>query len=266
MRKVVILIVFLSFCSLNAASHEEKIDRPNYTDKIFFSGKYISFWSFEVLKASKIIWKILNLPKKKITILGGSRVKEDSFYYRKANELTIKCIEAKIGLLYGGGSGIMQAVEDAIAPPDFKLRIIVDKLTPGKSLQHTELTSSASFEIRQWALLNFSDTAVFFPGGVGTLYELFQMLTLIDTGLLNSEMRIILFGKEHWIPLIAYLKTLTFQKKLIGEKVLQGIVVTDSIEETFDIILKSTQDKDKIQSNIGKNINTDILSSKPNPS
>ena len=80
---------------------------------------------------------------------------------------------------------------------------------------------------------------VAFPGGFGTLDELFETLTLMQTGKVNGETPIILFGKEFWNELINFDTLVGWG--MISEKDLNYIHITDSVEDAFNFVVNEVQ-------------------------
>ncbi|MDP2655611.1 MAG: LOG family protein, partial [bacterium] len=82
-----------------------------------------------------------------------------------------------------------------------------------------------------------SEVYVYFPGGLGTLNEFFEIITLVQTGKIRN-VPIILFGREYWTPLLSFIeKTLYEKHQAIDEKDLKLYTLVDSVDEAYDYII-----------------------------
>ncbi|MDP2652168.1 MAG: LOG family protein, partial [bacterium] len=82
-----------------------------------------------------------------------------------------------------------------------------------------------------------SEVYVYFPGGLGTLNEFFEIITLVQTGKIRN-VPIILFGREYWTPLLSFIeKTLYEKHAAIDEKDLKLYTLVDSVDEAYDYII-----------------------------
>lgn len=148
-----------------------------------------------------------------VSIFGSSRLKEDSFYYQQAFILSKMLSESGFSIITGGGPGIMEAANRGA------------KLGKGKSVglnieipleqePNEYLDISLSFRyffIRKLMFIKYSIAFIIFPGGFGTADEMFEALTLAQTGKIES-FPIILFGKEYWQGLIDWMKKVPVSK------------------------------------------------------
>ena len=148
-----------------------------------------------------------NLIKKyprSVSILGSARFKEDSIYYKQAKSLAARiATELKYAVVTGGGPGIMEAANrGAFEAGGVSLGFSI-KL-PKEQKNNPYLTDFVEFEyfFSRKTLLFFSAEAyVYYPGGFGTMDELFEILTLIQTKKIPST-PVILVGREFWTPLL----------------------------------------------------------------
>ncbi len=142
-----------------------------------------------------------------VSIFGSARLKEDSFYYQQAFTLSRMLSESGFSVITGGGPGIMEAANRGA------------KLGKGKSVglnielpaeQHPNdyLDISLSFRyffIRKLMFIKYALAFIIFPGGFGTIDELFEAMTLAQTEKIG-DFPIILFGREYWQGLIDWMK------------------------------------------------------------
>lgn len=184
------------------------------------------------------IWKISRVSKPLISIFGGSRLKPDSLYAKRAFELANKCVLASISVLTGGGSGVMEAASCGAITEKTKalsIGIGVKELGEGKNSCVQEYFELDYFFARKWLLTRYSSAFVVFPGGFGTMDELSEVLTLIKTKRL-PRVPIILFGKEYWDYFMRWIMVEVLEHGLISREDLLLFTVTDDLDEAFCLI------------------------------
>jgi hypothetical protein len=98
------------------------------------------------------------------------------------------------------------------------------------------------FFVRKTMLVKYSEAFVIFPGGFGTLDELFEALTLIQTGKVRN-FPIILFNSAYWQGMLDWLRTTLLAEGKVASADLDLLIVTDSVEEVRDLVLRSMQDE-----------------------
>lgn len=176
-----------------------------------------------------------------ITVLGTKSVAPGSRYYQAAEEVANHLGNMGYMVVTGGGPGIMEAAnkgakEAGVPSIGFSMRFDeFVKINP-------YVTKSLSFNfpfIRKMILTVPSNAFIFFPGGIGTLHQLFEVLTLMKTKKMQ-EMKVILYGKEFWEPLDTYIKdTLLNKYHAIIEEYANLYQVVDSVAEVLEIIPES---------------------------
>lgn len=185
------------------------------------------------------VFRISKLQAPIVSIFGGARITGEDFYFKKAHELGRRLTELDISVLTGGGPGIMEAAScGVVASPKGKARIMGIGVTdlgeePNKCAQ--EFFALDYFFARKWLLTHFASAFVVFPGGFGTLDELAEVLTLIQTKKLD-RVPIVLFGIEYWHPFMLWLKDEALKHGTINEDDLRLFTVTDDLEEVFCLI------------------------------
>lgn len=174
-----------------------------------------------------------------------------SKYYEAARELSKKLTEWSLQLpeedqlfiCSGGGPGIMEAANRGAYEANGK-SVGLGISLPFEQRVNDYITKELQFEfkyffIRKYWFVMLAKSLVAFPGGFGTLDELFETLTLMQTGKVNGETPIILFGKEFWNELINF-DTLV-EWGMISEKDLNYIHITDSVEDAFNFVVNEVQ-------------------------
>ncbi len=172
-----------------------------------------------------------------ITFFGSARFDEDNFYYKKAYELSYKLGKGGYNIITGGGPGIMEAANRG-AKDSGVISVGLNIKLPKEQKPNKYQTLSMSFEyffVRKVMLIRYSMAYLIFPGGFGTLDELSEALTLIQTNK-SPRFPIILFGKEFWSGLVDFYKNTCIKNGTIDEKDLSLIHITDSIDEAISII------------------------------
>ncbi len=148
-----------------------------------------------------------------VSIFGSSRLKEDSYYYQQALILSKMLSEAGFSIITGGGPGIMEAANRGAKMGKGKsIGLNIELPTEQKPNDYLDIhLSFRYFFIRKLMFIKYSIAFIIFPGGFGTADEMFEALTLVQTGKIES-FPIILFGREYWQGLIDWMKKVPVSK------------------------------------------------------
>jgi uncharacterized protein (TIGR00730 family) len=169
-----------------------------------------------------------------ITILGTKNLLPGSSYYSAAQALGQTLAERQFTVVTGGGPGIMEAASEG-AFERGGASIGITMRLKGKERVNKYLTDSADFYfpfVRKLIITAPSQGFVFFPGGFGTLHQLFELLTLVETKKM-PKVPIILYGRLFWQPFLDFIQLLQGEFKTITE-IEGGIIqVVDSTEEVI---------------------------------
>ena len=172
-----------------------------------------------------------------VTIFGSARVEEGNKYYEAARELAYKLSKKGFSIVTGGGPGIMEAANRGAFEAggnSIGLNIKLPKeQKPNKYL--TEILNFNYFFARKVMLVKYATAFVLFPGGFGTLDELSETLTLIQTKKLKP-FPVILYGKEYWDGFVNWLKNVVVENGFIEDHDLNLFLQIDSIDEIVDYI------------------------------
>lgn len=177
-----------------------------------------------------------------VSIFGSARTKPGSKYYELAVDTAAKLSEAGFGIITGGGPGIMEAGNKGAresGAPSVGLNIEL----PFEQHSNPWIDKDKSidfnyFFIRKVMFVKFAQAFVVLPGGFGTLDEMFESLTLIQTSKIDA-FPVILVGTEFWQGLIDWIKTtLLEQHGNISEKDLDLFHLVDTPEEVVEVINK----------------------------
>lgn len=184
---------------------------------------------------------ITDFSRKAVAIFGSTRSPRDGRYYKEAEKLSRLLAREKYSVITGGGPGIMEAGNKGAFEEGGKSIGINIELPEGQRVNRyvTHPIGFHYFFTRKVMLSFASSGYVFFPGGLGTLDEFFEMITLVQTKKLSRSIVIVLVGKEYWEPLIGWLKTEAYEKHgAIDEKDLKIFHIVDTAEDAFSLIKK----------------------------
>jgi uncharacterized protein (TIGR00730 family) len=173
-----------------------------------------------------------------VTFFGSSAIKADTKYYNLARTLARRVVqELHLTIVSGGGPGIMEAGNRGAKEGHGESIGMAIKL-PNED-ENRYLTHSADFYYffsRKMALTFTARAYVYFPGGYGTLDELFEILTLRKTGKI-PPLPVILIGSDFWRPLHHFLEKTVYESVgAIHKKDLEDFIITDDLDEALRII------------------------------
>jgi len=174
-----------------------------------------------------------------VSILGSARLKPENIYYKQAESLGRRIVtELNYAVVTGGGPGIMEAANKGAFEAGGKSIGFTIKL-PTEQEDNKFLTESVTFEYffsRKTLLFFSAETYVYYPGGFGTMDELFEILTLIQTGEIPKA-PVILVGRDFWQPLLDLIKNkLLDETETISPEDMEIYKIVDSEDEIIDII------------------------------
>lgn len=172
-----------------------------------------------------------------VSIFGSARTDSDHPYYQKAENLAALFAKNGFSVITGGGGGIMEAANKGAASEDTDsvgLNITLpfeQKPNPYANLQ----IEFKYFFVRKVMFLKYAQAYIIMPGGFGTLDELFETLTLIQTRRIR-KMPIILVGKEYWDGLIQWVTQTFLKEKMISEDDLDLFHLLDDPEDIVRVV------------------------------
>lgn len=174
-----------------------------------------------------------------ISVFGSARIKPENEYYKLAVETAEKITKKGFGVITGGGPGIMEAGNKGAEQANGRSVGLGISLPFEQGLnQHVDPDFSINFNyffVRKVMFVKYAQGFVVFPGGFGTLDELFESLTLIQTRKID-QIPIILFGSEYWGGLIDWINTTMKKWGTISETDSDLFHITDSTDEAVKII------------------------------
>ena len=170
-----------------------------------------------------------------VSIFGSARTNPENKYYAIAEELAYQLTQHKFGVITGGGPGIMEAGNKGAKRGGGKsvgLNILLPfEQEPNIYIDNDKIINFDYFFVRKVMFIKYAQGFIVLPGGYGTLDEMFEALTLIQTKK-SGKFPIILFGTEFWSGLINWIKdVLLKEENNISEEDLDLIKIVDSPEE-----------------------------------
>ena len=175
-----------------------------------------------------------------VTIFGSSRVQPDSSTYKAAENLARLLVENGFNVISGGGPGVMEAANKGAAEAGGKsvgLHIHLPSEQQPNKYANVRLDFKYFF-IRKVMFIKYAVAYVIMPGGFGTLDELFESLTLIQTKRIRS-FPVILINSNYWKGLTDWLNDTLIKAKAISKSDLEIFNLVDSPEEAISIIKKT---------------------------
>ncbi len=175
-----------------------------------------------------------------VSIFGSARTKTDSEEYLLTQRIASKIVENGYGVITGGGPGIMEAGNKGAhlaGGTSVGLNIELPfEQHYNPYIDSDKMIDFDYFFVRKVMFVKYSQGFVVMPGGFGTLDEMFEAITLIQTGKID-KFPIILVGTEFWSGLFDWIKTTLFQKhQNISEKDLDLIHIVDHEDEVIQIL------------------------------
>lgn len=222
------------------SNEEEKIIRRSFSPKWWNDVETRNSWNtFKIM--SEFVQSYDKLAKigPCVAIFGSARTKPQNKYYKAAVEIAERLTQIGFGVITGGGPGIMEAGNRGAKQgggPSVGLNINL----PFEQHSNPYIDSDKSinydyFFVRKTIFMQYAQGFVVMPGGFGTLDELSEALTLIQTDKL-VDFPIIFFGKEYWQGLIDWFRNTLLEEKMISPEDMDLFKMVDTPEEAVAII------------------------------
>jgi len=175
-----------------------------------------------------------------ISIFGSARTKKTNPYYKDAVILAEKLTKKGYGIITGGGPGIMEAAnKGAKQGGGESIGLNIDlpfEQTPNKYIDYEKSIDFNYFFVRKVMFVKYAQAFVILPGGVGTLDELFETITLIQTEKIQ-KIPIILYGSEYWKGLLDWMREMLLEKeKCINKSDFDNFLLLDDIDQVIKVI------------------------------
>ncbi len=175
-----------------------------------------------------------------VSVFGSARTKPENKYYKLAEEISFKLVREGYGVITGGGPGIMEAGNKGAKAGGGKsvgLNIVLPfEQSHNTFIDNDKLISFDYFFVRKTIFLKYSQGFIALPGGFGTLDELFEAITLVQTNKI-AHFPIVLVGREYWEGMMAWIKsTMLAEEKNISPEDLDLFHVVDTADEAVRVI------------------------------
>src|SRR6186997_772039 len=175
-----------------------------------------------------------------VSIFGSARTKPDDPQYQQGQETAAELARVGFAVITGGGPGIMEAANKGAFEAG-GLSIGCNIELPFEQSSNPYLTHGLKFKyffVRKMMFVKYSLGFIIFPGGFGTLDELFEALTLIQTKKIRN-FPVVLFGSDYWQGLLNWIRDVALQEGKISEHDLKLLHLTDSPEKVVEILNNS---------------------------
>jgi hypothetical protein len=174
-----------------------------------------------------------------VSIFGSARIKPNDAVYKKTEKLAELFVKNGFSVITGGGGGVMEAANKGAADAggtSVGLNIILPFEQKPNSFSNVKLDFKYFF-IRKVMFIKYASAYIILPGGFGTLDELFEAVTLVQTRRIKS-FPLILVGSEYWAGLIEWIKDKLLGEKRISPEDLEILQIMDDPEEIVKAVHK----------------------------
>ena len=177
-----------------------------------------------------------------VSVFGSARIGRSDPSYRMARTLTRKLARHGYAIITGGGPGIMEAANRG-AREGGGLSVGCNIELPFEQGLNEYVTLGMEFRyffVRKTMFVKYAEAFCIFPGGFGTLDELFEALTLIQTGKVQ-HFPVVLFGTAYWRGMLSWLRATPLKEGKVSPEDLTIFTVTDDVDEAVEVILAHHQ-------------------------
>ncbi|MCF8261263.1 MAG: TIGR00730 family Rossman fold protein [Melioribacteraceae bacterium] len=206
----------------------------------------------EIVDSQKDLWRIFKIMgefvegfetmskiKPSIVIFGSARTKETDMPYQWARETAKEIVKQGFGVITGGGPGVMEAAnrganEAGGSSTGININLPHEQYA-NPYIDADKLLNFHYFFVRKVMFFKYSQGYIAMPGGFGTIDELFEVLTLVQTQK-TSAVPVVLYGKKYWTPLLDWIKDSVLKFKYISEEDLDLFKISNDPKEAVDII------------------------------
>ena len=183
-----------------------------------------------------------------VTIFGSARTPPDDPSYAAAVETARLLAKAGFGIITGGGPGIMEAANKG-AQEGGNLSIGCNIELPFEQAPNPYLDISLDFRyffVRKTMFVKYSNAFIIFPGGFGTMDELFEALTLIQTKKV-SNFPVILYGSKYWEGLLNWIRVMMLEEEKVSEDDVALLRISDDPQEICDIVCDAYRENHHVE-------------------
>ncbi len=217
-------------------TEDEALLRSPEPDDLFKSSD--SWRVFRIMSETVNGFDALATITRGVSLFGSARTPEDNEYYKAARETGKLLAESGFEVITGGGPGIMEAGNRG-AYEAGGISVGVNIELPFEQQPNPYQTLEITFKyfmIRKTMFIKYSNAYIIFPGGFGTMDEVFEALTLIQTRKIRN-FPVVMFGSSYWKGLLSWLTSTMLSEKNISEPDLSLMYLTDSPQEAVNFII-----------------------------
>ena len=188
-------------------------------------------------------FQFLSESNREVTFFGSARFKPTNKWYKEAEKLGRLLAECGFTVITGGGPGIMEAVNKGATKAGGE-SIGLNIQLPDEQRINKYVTRGRAFHYfftRKVMLAASAQAYVYFPGGFGTLDELFEIITLIETKKMQ-KIPVVCVGREYWDGLVEWIERAPLSMGALTKKDMALFTVVDTAEEAFEIV-KMSEDR-----------------------
>lgn len=175
-----------------------------------------------------------------VTFFGSARLKPTNHYYKQAVRLAELLGNECFTIISGGGPGIMEAANKGAQRADApSIGLNIELPFEQRTNEYVDKSAGFHYFFTRKVMLSASSVAyVYFPGGFGTLDELFEIITLIQTKKIE-RIPVVMIGKKYWEPLIEWIRNILIEKEeTIHPEDLDIMHIVDTAEEAYKYLIK----------------------------
>jgi uncharacterized protein (TIGR00730 family) len=219
---------------------EEQKIRKAFTDKDWQEIKAQDTWQiFKIMAEFVEGFEKMSKIGPCVSIFGSARTPQGSKYYLLAEEIAFKLTTEGYGVITGGGPGIMEAANKGAQQAGGKSVGLNIKLPFEQSsnpfIDQDKLLIFDYFFVRKLMFIKYAQGFIVLPGGFGTMDELFESLTLIQTGKIG-KFPIVMVGKDYWNGMMEWMTKVLLEEKYINPDDLKLFTIVDTADEALVVI------------------------------
>ncbi len=222
-------------------SKEEKKIRRAFKEKNWNAIKTADSWQiFKIMSEFVEGFESMSKIGPCVSVFGSARTEVDNKYYKSAEEIGYLLTQKGYGVITGGGPGIMEAANKGAQRGKGKsvgLNIELPfEQSHNRFIDNDKLLNFDYFFVRKVMFIKYAQGFIVLPGGVGTLDELFEAITLIQTGKIG-RFPIVLFGSSYWQGIVDWMKLIMLEaERNISDEDLDLFNIVDTPSEAVEII------------------------------
>ena len=178
-----------------------------------------------------------------IAVFGSARTPRDHPFYATGEAVGRALVDAQFAVITGGGPGAMEAAnKGACEAGGVSVGLGIE--LPFESDLNEWVDVGVNFRYffaRKLMFVKYSQGFIVLPGGIGTLDELFEALTLVQTGKM-TDFPIVLIGTEYWSGLIGWMRDAALKEGMLNPSDLERLIVTDDVEHAVSLMVAARED------------------------